>query len=141
MNHITKLCIVRVSREEYQDVWSAITMVRSIANISVAIYLLDLTGKPQKCFVIAAKLILLEIIGGHFSSFFHISLFRKSLSLIFFCGWWVVVLGSIKKCKNAALKFEELKFEQHKLLVGDHLPADSSKLMQDYLDRIKVLEH
>lgn len=48
VNHITKLCIIRVSREEYQDVWSAITMVRSIASIPVAIYLLDLTGKPQK---------------------------------------------------------------------------------------------
>ncbi|KAF3444324.1 hypothetical protein FNV43_RR14014 [Rhamnella rubrinervis] len=92
VNHITKLCIIRASRDEYQNVWSAITMVRSIGNFPVSIYLLDLTG-------------------------------------------------SIKACKNAALKFEELKFGQHKLVAGAHLPADVNKLMQDYLERIKVLEH
>ncbi|XP_062107036.1 probable ribonuclease P/MRP protein subunit POP5 isoform X2 [Humulus lupulus] len=44
VNHITKICIIRASREEYQKVWSAITMVRSIGNVPVVINLLDLTA-------------------------------------------------------------------------------------------------
>lgn len=92
VNHITKLCIIRASREEYQKVWSAITMVRSIGNVPVVINLLDLSG-------------------------------------------------SIRACKNAALKCEESKFEQQKLVVGASLSADVSKQMQDSLEKIKMLEH
>ncbi|BBG98459.1 ribonuclease P family protein / Rpp14 family protein [Prunus dulcis] len=66
VNDITRLCIIRASREEYQKVWSAVTMVRSIAGCPVLFNLLDLSG-------------------------------------------------SIKACKKAALKCDELKFEQHKI--------------------------
>lgn len=47
VNPITKLCIIRASREEYQKVWSAITMVRSIGNCPVLFSLLDLSGKTN----------------------------------------------------------------------------------------------
>ena len=47
VNPITKLCIIRASREEYQKVWSAITMVRSIGNCPVLCNLLDLSGKSN----------------------------------------------------------------------------------------------
>nr|POF18155.1 putative ribonuclease p/mrp protein subunit pop5 [Quercus suber] len=49
MNPITKLCIIRASREEYQKVWSAITMVRSIGNCPVLFNLLDLSGSIKAC--------------------------------------------------------------------------------------------
>ncbi|KAK7838016.1 putative ribonuclease p/mrp protein subunit pop5 [Quercus suber] len=49
--------------------------------------------------------------------------------------------GSIKACRNAALKCDELKFEQYKLLVGACLSADAAQQMQNCLDKIKVLEH
>ncbi|XP_059429113.1 probable ribonuclease P/MRP protein subunit POP5 [Corylus avellana] len=92
VNPITKVCIIRASREEYQKVWSSITMVRSIGNCPVLFNLLDLSG-------------------------------------------------SIKACKNAALKCDELKFEQYKLIVGARLSADATQQMQNCLDKIKVLEH
>ena len=47
VNPITKLCIIRTSREEYQKVWSAVTMVRSIGNCPVIFNLLDLSGKSD----------------------------------------------------------------------------------------------
>jgi len=47
VNPITKVCIIRASREEYQKVWSAITMVRSIGNCPVLFNLLDLSGKSK----------------------------------------------------------------------------------------------
>ncbi|GMN27366.1 hypothetical protein TIFTF001_001605 [Ficus carica] len=78
VNAITKVCIIRASREEYQKVWAAITMMRSIANIPVVFNLLDLSG-------------------------------------------------SIKACKNAALKCEESKFEQHKLVAGGSLSPEQDK--------------
>lgn len=49
VNPITKLCIIRASREEYQKVWSAITMVRSIGNCPVLFNLLDLSGEFNSC--------------------------------------------------------------------------------------------
>ncbi|KAL2518315.1 putative ribonuclease P/MRP protein subunit POP5 [Abeliophyllum distichum] len=92
VNPITKVCIIRASRDEYQKVWAAITMVRSIANCPVVFNLLDLSG-------------------------------------------------SIKACKNAALKCDELKFEQYKLLAGARFTPDSQLHMQNCLDKIKLLEH
>ncbi|XP_050278080.1 probable ribonuclease P/MRP protein subunit POP5 [Quercus robur] len=92
VNPITKLCIIRASREEYQKIWSAITMVRSIGNCPVLFNLLDLSG-------------------------------------------------SIKACRNVALKYDELKFEQYKLVVGASLAIDAIQHMQNCLDKIKVLEH
>ncbi|KAF6155911.1 hypothetical protein GIB67_039242, partial [Kingdonia uniflora] len=47
VNPITKLCIIRASREEYQKVWSSITMVRSIGNCPVIFNLLDLSGNIE----------------------------------------------------------------------------------------------
>ncbi|KAL3837998.1 hypothetical protein ACJIZ3_022589 [Penstemon smallii] len=92
VNPITKVCIFRTSREDYQKVWAAITMVRSIGNCPVVFNLLDLSG-------------------------------------------------SIKACKNAALKCDELKFEQYKLSTGDRLTADIQQHMQNCLEKIKLLEH
>lgn len=45
VNPITKVCIIRASREEYQKVWVAITMITSIGNCPVVFNLLDLSGK------------------------------------------------------------------------------------------------
>lgn len=44
VNHITKVCVIRASREDYQKVWSAITLVRSIGNCPVLFNLLNLSG-------------------------------------------------------------------------------------------------
>ncbi|CAK7324313.1 unnamed protein product [Dovyalis caffra] len=55
VNPNTKLCIIRTSREEYQKVWSAITMVRSIANCPVLFNLLDLSGSIRACKAAALK--------------------------------------------------------------------------------------
>ncbi|ESR33117.1 hypothetical protein CICLE_v10006132mg [Citrus x clementina] len=44
VNPITKLCIIRASREDCQKVWSAMTMVRSIGNCLVLFNVLDLSG-------------------------------------------------------------------------------------------------
>ncbi|XP_050235925.1 probable ribonuclease P/MRP protein subunit POP5 [Mercurialis annua] len=92
VNPITKLCIIRASRDEYQKVWSAVTMIRSIGNCPVLINLLDLSG-------------------------------------------------SIKACKTAALKCDEAKFEQYKLVVGDRLSPDVTMHVQNCLEKIKILEH
>ncbi|KAL9410554.1 hypothetical protein AB3S75_044344 [Citrus x aurantiifolia] len=92
VNPITKLCIIRASREDCQKVWSAITMVRSIGNCLVLFNVLDLSG-------------------------------------------------SIRACKNAALKCEEVKFEHYKLAVGARLSADVTQHMENCLDKIKILEH
>ncbi|KAI4306998.1 hypothetical protein L6164_030233 [Bauhinia variegata] len=89
VNPITNTCIIRVSREDYQRVWSAITMVRIIGNYRVVFNMLDLSG-------------------------------------------------NIKACKTAALKCEESKFEQYKLMVGDLLSTDD---IHNYMAKIKTLEH
>ena len=47
VNHITKVCIIRASRQEHQKVLAAITMVKSIGNSPVVINLLDLTGNSN----------------------------------------------------------------------------------------------
>ncbi|KAL8551182.1 hypothetical protein ACS0TY_000313 [Phlomoides rotata] len=49
--------------------------------------------------------------------------------------------GSIKACKTAALKINELKFEHYKLSAGERLPAGAHQLMQNCLAKIKLLEH
>ncbi|KAL6509203.1 hypothetical protein OROGR_022513 [Orobanche gracilis] len=92
LNPITKICIFRTSREEYQKVWAAITMVKSIGNCPVVLNLLDLSG-------------------------------------------------SIRACKNAALKCDESKFEHYKLSLGDRLPAGAHQQMLNCLEKIKILEH
>lgn len=47
VNPITNVCIIRASREQYQKVWSAITMVTNIGNCPVMFNLLDLSGKAK----------------------------------------------------------------------------------------------
>uniref|UniRef100_A0A7N0SW24 Uncharacterized protein n=1 Tax=Kalanchoe fedtschenkoi TaxID=63787 RepID=A0A7N0SW24_KALFE len=91
VNKLTKVCIVRASRDEYQKVWCSITLVRSIANYPVVFNLLDLSG-------------------------------------------------SIRACKNAALKCEEVKFEHYKLLAGARCTPQNNVEMQKCLDTIKNLE-
>lgn len=45
VNPITKVCIFRTSRGDYQMVWAAITMVKSIGSCPVVFNLLDLSGE------------------------------------------------------------------------------------------------
>ncbi|XP_074282363.1 putative ribonuclease P/MRP protein subunit POP5 [Silene latifolia] len=49
LNPRTKLCIIRTSRQDYQNVWSAITMVSTILNLPASFNLLDLTGSIKAC--------------------------------------------------------------------------------------------
>ncbi|WVZ61077.1 LOW QUALITY PROTEIN: hypothetical protein U9M48_011004, partial [Paspalum notatum var. saurae] len=49
VNPVTKLCIIRVSREDHQKVWAAITMVRCIGKIPVSFNLLDVSGSIRGC--------------------------------------------------------------------------------------------
>ncbi|OIT31107.1 putative ribonuclease pmrp protein subunit pop5 [Nicotiana attenuata] len=78
VNPITKLCIIRASREEYQRVWAAITMVRSVGSCPVVFNLLDLSG-------------------------------------------------SIRACRAAALKCDELKFQQYQSLAGARLTPEEKQ--------------
>ncbi|CAN0857875.1 Probable ribonuclease P/MRP protein subunit POP5 [Linum grandiflorum] len=55
VNHITKICIIRVARESHQNVWSAMTMVQSIGNCPALLNLLDLSGNIRACKVAALK--------------------------------------------------------------------------------------
>ncbi|KAK9724142.1 hypothetical protein RND81_05G051100 [Saponaria officinalis] len=90
LNPRTKLCIIRTSREDYQKVWSAITLVSRIGNFPASFNLLDLSG-------------------------------------------------SIRACKKAAISCEEAKYEQ--LLKGVPVTDKLNQEMQNYLEKIKVLEH
>ncbi|KAJ1292831.1 hypothetical protein BS78_01G020300 [Paspalum vaginatum] len=49
VNPVTKVCIIRVSREDHRKVWAAITMVRSIGKIPVSFNLLDVSGSIRAC--------------------------------------------------------------------------------------------
>ncbi|EMS53782.1 putative ribonuclease P/MRP protein subunit POP5 [Triticum urartu] len=49
VNPVTKLCVIRVSREDHQKVWAAITMVRSNGKIPVSFNLLDVSGSIRAC--------------------------------------------------------------------------------------------
>ncbi|CAM0904979.1 unnamed protein product [Alopecurus aequalis] len=49
VNPLTKFCVIRVSREDHQKVWAAITMVRSIGKIPVSFNLLDVSGTIRAC--------------------------------------------------------------------------------------------
>lgn len=49
VNPVTKLCVIRMSREDHQKVWAAITMVRSIGKIPVSFNLLDVSGSIRAC--------------------------------------------------------------------------------------------
>ncbi|PKA55745.1 putative ribonuclease P/MRP protein subunit POP5 [Apostasia shenzhenica] len=92
VNPSTKLCIVRTSREDHQKIWSAMTMVTSIAKCPVTITLLHLSG-------------------------------------------------TIKACKNAALKCEEAKFEQYKLEAGPRLTPEKSLEIRSFIEKINALEN
>uniref|UniRef100_A0A0E0PJW0 PdxS/SNZ N-terminal domain-containing protein n=1 Tax=Oryza rufipogon TaxID=4529 RepID=A0A0E0PJW0_ORYRU len=45
----SELCVIRVSREDHQKVWAAITMVRSIGKIPVSFNLRDVSGSIRAC--------------------------------------------------------------------------------------------
>ncbi|KQJ81416.1 probable ribonuclease P/MRP protein subunit POP5 [Brachypodium distachyon] len=49
VNPLTKLCVIRVSRQDHQKVWAAITMVMSIGKIPVSFNLLDVSGTIRAC--------------------------------------------------------------------------------------------
>eukprot|EP00250_Pteridium_aquilinum_P013562 c21422_g1_i2 orf=100-486(+) len=44
LNPITKLCVIRCSRTEYERIWCAITFITSISNCPLFFNLLDLSG-------------------------------------------------------------------------------------------------
>ncbi|PKI35608.1 hypothetical protein CRG98_044062 [Punica granatum] len=45
VNPITKICIIRASREDHREVWQAITLITRIKDYPVIFNLLKLTGK------------------------------------------------------------------------------------------------
>ncbi|KAJ3678040.1 hypothetical protein LUZ60_001843 [Juncus effusus] len=49
VNHVTKLCVIRASRDAHQKVWAAITLVRTIGRCPVSFNLLDLSGSIKAC--------------------------------------------------------------------------------------------
>ncbi|KAJ4786850.1 Ribonuclease P/MRP protein subunit POP5 [Rhynchospora pubera] len=49
VNPITKICIIRASRDDHKMIWAAITMVRSIGRCPVTFNLLDLSGCIRVC--------------------------------------------------------------------------------------------
>ncbi|KAL9374611.1 hypothetical protein Peur_031490 [Populus x canadensis] len=49
--------------------------------------------------------------------------------------------GSIKACKVAALKCDEMEFEHYKLAAGAPLSTDVNQHMQNCLEKINILEH
>ncbi|XP_078180456.1 putative ribonuclease P/MRP protein subunit POP5 [Carex rostrata] len=49
LNKLTKICIIRVSRDDHQKIWAAITMVRTIGKCPVLFNLLDLSGCIRVC--------------------------------------------------------------------------------------------
>ncbi|MCD7459849.1 hypothetical protein HAX54_042120 [Datura stramonium] len=49
--------------------------------------------------------------------------------------------GSIRACRAAALKCDEFKSQQYQLSAGARLTPEVQQQMQNYLDKIKVLEH
>lgn len=92
VNPSTKLCVIRTSRDDYQKIWAAMTMVKSIAKCPITLNLLSLSG-------------------------------------------------TIKACKNAALKCEEAKFEQYKLEVGNLITPERLAQIRSYSEKIKMLEN
>ncbi|KAL0914114.1 hypothetical protein M5K25_017620 [Dendrobium thyrsiflorum] len=54
-NPSTKLCIIRTSRDDYQKIWSAMTMVKSIGKCPVTFNLLALSGTIKACKSAALK--------------------------------------------------------------------------------------
>jgi ribonuclease P/MRP protein subunit POP5 len=73
-----------------------------------------------------------------FTSFAGIGSSTQLFSLILHV---LIVLGSIKACKVAASKCDEMKFEHYKLAAGAPLSADVNQHMQNCLEKIKILEH
>ncbi|XP_072964548.1 probable ribonuclease P/MRP protein subunit POP5 [Typha angustifolia] len=49
--------------------------------------------------------------------------------------------GSIKACKRAALKCDEAKFEQYKLVTSDRVTVEITNSVKSCFDKIKALEN
>lgn len=49
--------------------------------------------------------------------------------------------GNIKACRKAALKCDELKFEQYKLVVGTRLSDETVQHVHNCQDKLKLLEY
>lgn len=62
VNPITRLCIIRCSRSEYEKIWCAITFITSINNYPLFFNLLDLSGKLFRtcgsCYVLRKMMLL-----------------------------------------------------------------------------------
>lgn len=88
VNDITRLCIIRASREEYQKVWSAVTMVRSIAGCPVLFNLLDLSGELKNCNRVTCMLMMPFIFLQHSFGLhsFQNKYIKAEVILFFFLG-------------------------------------------------------
>lgn len=49
VNPVTRLCVIRCSRMEYERIWCAITFITSISNHPAFFNLLDLSGNIRCC--------------------------------------------------------------------------------------------
>ncbi|KAM0950286.1 putative ribonuclease P [Dioscorea sansibarensis] len=55
VNPVTKVCVIRTSRDDHEKIWAAITMVRSIGKCPITFNLLDLSGCIRACKAAALK--------------------------------------------------------------------------------------
>ncbi|KAK8945690.1 putative ribonuclease P/MRP protein subunit POP5 [Platanthera guangdongensis] len=55
VNPSTRLCVIRTSRHDYQKIWAAMTMVKSIGKCPITLNLLALSGTIKACKSAALK--------------------------------------------------------------------------------------
>ncbi|KAK8944436.1 putative ribonuclease P/MRP protein subunit POP5 [Platanthera zijinensis] len=55
VNPSTRLCVIRTSRDDYQKIWAAMTMVKSIGKCPITLNLLALSGTIKACKSAALK--------------------------------------------------------------------------------------
>ncbi|KAH7280814.1 hypothetical protein KP509_36G015200 [Ceratopteris richardii] len=49
VNPVTKLCVIRCSRTEYEKVWAAVTFITNMRGCPLFFNLLDLSGNIRCC--------------------------------------------------------------------------------------------
>lgn len=52
-----------------------------------------------------------------------------------------VLPGNSRACKNTALRVDELKFEQYKLMVGPNISDGVNLQMHNCLEKIRTLDN
>ncbi|CAD6232598.1 unnamed protein product [Miscanthus lutarioriparius] len=119
VNPVTKLCIVRVSREDHQKVWAAMTMVRCIGKIPVSFNLLDMSVLKKR----ATLLFIAQLPQFSSSIIIAFTFSRKHQGF-----------------QEAALECDEAKFEQYKVAAGDHITAEIIQSVESCFEKIRGLE-